>query len=164
MSNDNSNKGNGRQNNDRKQKRKFEPPTFVKEFAGERVAVRVAAKSGHRPLFSLHLGAIVRDADPKKPPRYYSGINVRTSITNARVSIQSIRDEVNALLTEAEAWIEEKSQERENEILDEKIAREERDLARNKPKVRHGLGTLNKAESKKPSTEAAPAAEPAKAG
>lgn len=117
---------------------------YMTEFvdANTRIAVRVQRTQAFRPYYSLVIGRFVEHDNGETFVPY---LPVRAEVELAKV--QSIQDHtklVSGLVADATEWIRTKLQEREDEIIASKQAREQRDMDRDKPNARPGLKQLSR--------------------
>lgn len=104
----------------------------AKDFQKDNIIVRVTKLQGYRPRYSLQIG---RANEDNKVMRHF-GVFMDFANGNATLR-KSIANDVALLIAEAEAWIEQKTQERESEILEERIYKDTQAANRDKPHTRH---------------------------
>lgn len=110
---------------------------FVNEEAG--IVVRVSATDAYRPRYSYEVGRKLPNSDDNRIARHFGVFVEGQGKVNLRASLA---EKTMRLVFDAEMWILNKCQEREDEIVEEKCAREQRDMDREKPKQRPGLKSL----------------------
>lgn len=122
--------------------------THAKEFKEDnsRIQVHVMVQDGFRKRYSYEIGRLNPTG---KLVRFFSAM---AEVTNFKVKVRRLDIQIlTMLIGQAEDWIEEQCQRREDEILDEKRTREEENLAREKSAgaVKPGLKTIAKADAAK---------------
>jgi hypothetical protein len=103
--------------------------TFVRDFIDEnsRLVVHIMAQEGLRIRYSYEIGRLNPTG---KFIRYFSAFS---EVTNYRVKIKRLNIQVLTMLVgQAEDWMEEECQRREDEILEQKRTREEETLVSTK--------------------------------
>jgi hypothetical protein len=128
--------------NQDKREKKFSWST-LRDFtdATTEITVRVQANDAHRPRYSISIGKVKGDFLAPHLPMY---ITVENGKINA---ISDYAEVVTRLLDEARLFITEKAQIREDEIMTERIAKEERNT--HKQAATMGLKNLSKADAAK---------------
>jgi hypothetical protein len=97
------------------------------------LVARISRSDGYRPRFSVVIGRyITKEQGEKAKITMYLPVFARAH--NAKVTVNPIHDAVSGLLYEAQAWIREQCQERENEILEERIEKEKQIMEKSKVK------------------------------
>jgi hypothetical protein len=104
------------------------PWVNVKMFSKDGLSVQVEMLDGWRPRYRVRLGAL-RGED------FLPTILVRLE-GQGKVQIHRVQDTVSALLTEAEDWVHNEAQHRENQILEERIVKETKQVNFGKPVAR----------------------------
>src|ERR1700730_10341311 len=115
--------------------------TIAKDFMDEntRTVVHVMVQDGFRKRYSYEIGRLNPTG---KLVRFFSAM---AEVTNFKVRVRRLDMQIlTMLIGQAEDWIEEQCQRREDEILEEKQGREEERLIQEKPVVKPGLKTLSK--------------------
>lgn len=117
--------------------------TVLKDFTDSAVdiTVRVQANDAYRPRYSIQVGRIKNEFLAPHLPIYIE-------VTHGKISgLSDYTEIVSRLMREARAYICEVAQKREDEIMTEKIAKEERLTVKAKPAS--GLKTLSKQDALK---------------
>lgn len=115
----------------------------VRDFSDHHtgVVVRVNATDQHRPRYSFEIGRQVDDREYLA--RHFSvfvGGQGKVELTRP-----SLVETITRLVAEAEKFVLERCQEREDEIIEERMAKEKAQMERGKPKNPPGLKKLGKA-------------------
>lgn len=116
-----------------------ETKTFKDEDSG--IALVLSRSDGFRPRYSTKI-VRVPARHPTPRPSNHIGIFVRAE--NGKVKVQDIGPILAKLCKEMKEFVEEEAQKREDDIIEGKIEREERDMNRDKPKQCPGLKLLSK--------------------
>lgn len=120
-----------------------EARTFTDESAG--IAVIVSRMSGYRPRFSYAIKSRVETRERGIILVPFFQVGVVTEHARVTKLIGGLNTtSLFGLLAEVDEWIRGECQRREDEIISERVDREQRDLARDKPKQRPGLKSLSK--------------------
>lgn len=114
------------------------------------MVLRVRELTGvYKPIYSYELGRANAD---KKFSRHFA---VQLEIVNGIVSIRSNSVDFKAmdkLVQQANQWVLDSRQVREDEIMQEKRDREESQIEREKPRIKPGLKTLSRQDALKKSS------------
>jgi hypothetical protein len=115
----------------------------VKDITDEAtgLTVRITKRDGFRAQFSTEL---LRRQETNGQVRFVRHIGIFSTTSNSRVAVTRVRLVVATIFEQAEDWIHNELQIREDEILEEKLSREQAQLSRDKPKQRPGLKALAK--------------------
>lgn len=104
----------------------------VKSFQDGICLVRVTMIPGFRPRYSIQIGRANEDGGIIQ----FFGVFIDTKLSKCALR-ESIAESLSTLIKQAEAWILEQCQTREDEILEAKIQKEEASANQGKPSVKH---------------------------
>jgi hypothetical protein len=111
----------------------------VQEFEENGIIVSVSRlEASHgRPKFNIEISSRSKSGRPVRYfPMFIDG--------QGKVSVRRISGFVAKLINEAEDWIDEQAQKREDEFIEQRQAREMKQLDRDKPRPQAGIKTLGK--------------------
>jgi hypothetical protein len=104
----------------------------IKSFRRDVVVVQVTQLQGYRPRYSIEVGRINEDGKIRR----HFGIFTLYELGSQVKIRESLGKTIASLVEEAEDWIVRVTQEREEQILEERITSEEKEANRGKPVTR----------------------------
>lgn len=115
--------------------------TVKNEFRADGYVVRVTGNDAYRPRYTIQIG---RDMPKEGKLGTYLPVYVEDGLGKASLRDGSFAQTLASLIAQAEAWILKVSQEREDEIITSRLARETKDIERGKKSARPGLKKIGK--------------------
>lgn len=132
---------------------------FIDEDSG--LTIQLSVADGFRPRYSFRICRRLMDKDPKKEARFVNHVSVFAHANNGVVTVDPFHAIIAKLAEEAHAFIHQKLQEREDEIIETKIQRETRQMNHGKKEPAAGLKTLAKRDAERKIVVETPAEQPA---